>query len=85
MITVEIPARIAARLFSFNPPMGRTSPRNVISPVIATSGRTGLLLKSDASAVNIATPAEGPSLGTAPAGTCTWTSFFRKSSAFTPS
>ncbi len=66
-----MPARIAARLFSFKPPIGRTSPRKVISPVIATSERTGVLLKSDASAVNIATPADGPSFGTAPAGTCT--------------
>ena len=35
---------------------------------MATSGRTGVLLKSDASAVNMATPADGPSLGTAPRG-----------------
>ena len=38
-----IPARIAARLFSFRPPIGRTSPRKVISPVIATSGDSGCL------------------------------------------
>ncbi len=31
-------------------------------------------MNSDARAVNMATPALGPSLGTAPAGTCTWTS-----------
>ena len=34
---------------------------------------------------HIVTPADGPSFGTAPAGTCTWTSILRKSSAFTPS
>ena len=38
---------------------GSTRPRRVISPVIATSCRTGLLRNSDASAVNIATPALG--------------------------
>jgi hypothetical protein len=31
----------AARSFSFKPPIGSTSPRSVISPVIATSQRTG--------------------------------------------
>src|SRR2546428_821027 len=66
-----MPARIAARLFSLSPPIGKTNPRKVISPVIATSGRTGVLVKSEASAVNIAMPADGPSFGTAPAGTCT--------------
>src|SRR6266481_5341477 len=65
MITVEMPARMAARLFSFNPPIGRTSPRKVISPVMATSERTGVLLNSEARAVNIATPADGPSAGVA--------------------
>ena len=43
------------------------------SPVIATSDRTGRPDSSDASAVVIVTPADGPSLGTAPAGTWTWT------------
>jgi len=43
---------------------------SVISPVIAMSRRTGLPDISDASAVEIATPAEGPSFGMAPAGTC---------------
>ena len=33
------PARCAARTFSFTPPIGRTLPRSVISPVIATSLR----------------------------------------------
>src|ERR1700737_3974127 len=37
----------------------------------AQSDLTGVLLKSEASAVNMATPADGPSFGTAPAGTCT--------------
>ena len=49
--------------------MGSTRPRRVISPVMATSGFTGRFINSDASAVNIATPALGPSLGIAPAGT----------------
>ena len=64
-----MPARSAASTFSLMPPIGNTSPRKLISPVIATSLRTGLLVMSDASARNIATPALGPSLGVAPAGT----------------
>ena len=35
---------------------------------------TGRPLSSDASAVVIVMPALGPSLGIAPAGTCTWNS-----------
>src|SRR5438270_896516 len=36
-MTCLIPARWAARVFSFRPPIGRTSPRRVISPVMARS------------------------------------------------
>jgi hypothetical protein len=82
---MSIPARKAARLFSFRPPMGNMRPRNVISPVIATSERTGLFMNSEATAVNIATPAEGPSFGTAPADTWTWMSFCLNASAAMPS
>lgn len=71
-ITVLIPACFAARIFSFSPPIGRTSPLKVISPVIATSGRIGLLRSSETMEVNMAIPAEGPSLGMAPAGTWMW-------------
>src|SRR2546422_6174115 len=35
-VTVSILARRAARTFSFTPPIGRTLPRRVISPVMAT-------------------------------------------------
>ena len=35
-ITVRIPARWAPSTFSFTPPTGRTRPRRLISPVIAT-------------------------------------------------
>lgn len=48
------------------------------SPVIAKSGRTGVSSASDSSAVTIAQPADGPSLGVAPAGTCTWIALSRK-------
>ena len=68
-ITVFMPACFAARIFSLRPPIGRTRPRRVISPVIATSGRTGLARSSETSDVNIAMPALGPSFGIAPAGT----------------
>ena len=68
-ITVFMPACFAARIFSFRPPTGKTRPRRVISPVIATSGRTAFPNNSETSEVNIAMPALGPSLGIAPAGT----------------
>src|SRR5213076_56492 len=48
----------------------RLRPRRVSSPVIATSWRAGRRHNSDASAVAIAIPADGPSFGTAPAGRC---------------
>ena len=64
-----MPARRAASTFSLTPPIGSTSPVSVISPVMAVSLRAGCLVYIEASAVAIATPAEGPSLGMAPAGT----------------
>src|SRR5213080_1363278 len=72
--TVLTPARAAAVSFSLSPPIGRMRPRSVSSPVIATSWRAGRRHRSDASAVAIAIPADGPSLGTAPAGRCRCTS-----------
>jgi len=63
------PARRAARNFSLMPPTGSTLPLRVISPVMAVSGRTGVSVSRDASTVAMVTPAEGPSLGMAPAGT----------------
>ena len=65
-ISERIPARCAARTFSLIPPTGSTLPRSVISPVMATSLCTGRRVASEASAVMIVTPAEGPSLGMAP-------------------
>ncbi|MNC89246.1 hypothetical protein D3C83_51520 [compost metagenome] len=64
-----IPARSAASTFSLTPPIGSTRPRKLISPVIATSLRTAREVSSEDNATNIATPALGPSLGVAPAGT----------------
>ena len=84
-ITVDIPARSAASTFSLTPPIGSTRPRKEISPVIATSLRTGRAVRSDASATNIATPALGPSLGVAPAGTWTCMSDFSSTSGPMPS
>ena len=68
MMTVKMSARCAASTLSFNPPIGSTRPRSVISPVMATSLRTGMRNSADASAVAIVTPADGPSLGIAPSG-----------------
>ena len=68
------PAAWAARTFCLRPPIGSTRPCSVISPVIATVCLTGRPVSSEASAVVIVMPALGPSLGIAPAGTCTWNS-----------
>jgi len=57
----------------------------VISPVIPTSSATGSPRSSDAIAVAIVTPAEGPSFGTAPAGTCTCRSWSANQPGSTPS
>ena len=73
-ITVVSLARLAAKSFSFNPPMGRTRPRRVISPVIARSRRTGICDNVDAMAMAMVMPADGPSFGIAPAGTWIWRS-----------
>ncbi len=45
-ITSRIPWRCAASSFSFKPPMGSTRPRTVISPVMAISARTGMLVSA---------------------------------------
>ena len=66
---IFIPPRKAAKSFSLSPPIGRTSPRKVISPVMATSARTGLPVIAETMAVTIPTPADGPSFGVAPSGT----------------
>ena len=67
-ITVRMPLRWAASAFSFSPPIGSTWPVSVISPVIATSERTGRPDSSDASAVTIATPGARTVLGDRPGG-----------------
>ena len=69
------PARCAARTFCLTPPMGSTRPWRVTSPVIPITGRTGSPRNRLTRAVVMVTPAEGPSLGTAPAGTWTWNRF----------
>ena len=67
-MTVWLPARWAARIFSLTPPMGSTLPRNVISPVMAKSRRTGILVSALTTEVAKVIPAEGPSLGMEPSG-----------------
>jgi hypothetical protein len=49
--------------------LSHTRPRNVISPVMARSRRTGIPVITETMAVTMATPAEGPSFGVAPSGT----------------
>ena len=60
---------MSANNFSFNPPIGRTNPLKVISPVIATFLLTGISVIAEIIDVTIPTPAEGPSFGVAPSGT----------------
>ena len=55
-------------VFSFSPPMASTLPRMEISPVMATSRRTGRFVSAETMAVQIVMPADGPSFGTAPSG-----------------
>ena len=76
-----MPSRWAASAFSLSPPIGSTWPVRVISPVIATSARTGRPVRSEASAVTMAMPALGPSLGVAPAGTWMWISWVENQSS----
>ena len=76
IITVETPARRAAMVFSFSPPMGRMRPRSVISPVMARSRLTGMPVSAEMTPMQMVMPALGPSLGTAPSGKWMWMSFF---------
>ncbi len=79
-----MPPLWAASNFSLRPPIGSTSPLNVISPVMATSLFTGMSVNADTSEVHMPTPADGPSFGVAPSGTCTCTSNFWWKSSSTP-
>src|SRR6266702_565486 len=60
-MTSLTPRRWAARTFSLIPPTGSTRPARVISPVMATRGRTARPVSSDTIAVTRVMPAEGPS------------------------
>ena len=84
-ITVRMPAREAATHFSLMPPTGMTTPRRLISPVIATSERTVRCVSSDAKDVAMATPALGPSFAMAPAGTWMCRSLLSNSAGLMPS
>src|SRR5271156_5474482 len=68
---------VGGQQFFFHAPVGRNLPRRVISPVMGTSRRTGFLVSALTSEVQMVMPAEGPSLGIAPSGTCTWISMLR--------
>ncbi len=83
-MTMPAPARCAARILDLSPPMGSTRPRSVISPVIATSLRTGMPVRALTIAVAMVTPADGPSLGVAPAGTWMCSVCFSKISRVMP-
>lgn len=69
-----MPERCAAITFSFIPPTGSTRPVRDISPVMAIFESTGIPVISDARVVVIVIPADGPSFGIAPSGTCMWMS-----------
>src|SRR5262249_40850241 len=55
MSTVLMPPRKAASSFSLRPAIGHTRPRSVISPVMATSRRTGMPVITETIAVTMAT------------------------------
>ena len=65
--------------------MGSTRPRREIAPVMAISLRTGIPRRALVMAVAMVMPAEGPSFGVAPSGTCTWMSIFLWKSSARPS
>ena len=50
------------------------------SPVMATSVRDGTPVATERNEVTIVTPAEGPSLGVAPSGTCRWRALLSRKS-----
>lgn len=70
IITVLMPPQQRRKqLFLQAARIGSTLPCNVISPVIATSFLTGILVSTETSVVYMAIPADGPSFGVAPSGT----------------
>src|SRR5260221_11555011 len=75
-----MPAGPAAVTFSLMPPTGSTRPRRLISPVMAVSLRVRRVVSSEISATLMATPAERPSLGVAPAGASTGVSLLGEDS-----
>ncbi len=83
-ITCLILLRRAAMTFSFKPPMGSTLPTRESSPVIASDFLSFLPVARERSAEASVIPADGPSLGVAPAGTCRWMRFFSQKSGLTP-
>ena len=70
MMTLVMPLLFAAISYSFKPPIFRTLPANVISPVIARLAFTFFSIAREVIAVHIVMPALGPSFGVAPSGTC---------------
>ena len=84
MMIVRILFRRAAITFSFSPPMGRTLPTSESSPVMARDLRIFFPVARESRAEARVMPAEGPSFGVAPAGTCRWMMFFSQKSALTP-
>ena len=62
----------------------KTNPLKVTSPVIATFLSTGISVIAETIDVTMAIPADGPSLGVAPSGTCIWKSFLSKTGGIIP-
>ena len=63
---------------------GEDPASEVISPVMARSRRTGICDSVEAMAIAMVMPADGPSLGIAPAGTWIWRSCVLKTSGLIP-
>ncbi len=61
---VLAPTRFAATVFSLRPPIRRTFPVTVSSPVMARAGSRGVSIARDRRDVAMVIPADGPIAGT---------------------
>ena len=74
MITVCMPWRKPAMVFSFSPPMGSTPAAQGDFPCHGHPAAHAAPVRAETTAVAMVTPADGPSLGTAASGKWMWIS-----------
>src|SRR5438552_3867698 len=85
MTTFSIPSSAAASIFAVTPPTGRTCPRTLREPVIATAWFTGTSSRALMTAVATEIEALSPSVPSRDPTNWTWMSWFEMSSAAGPS